>query len=120
MSDFELREAYQNKTKFEPLEISIFGKFWDLYRKKEVEKMIEIANTLNDRFRFLLPAIVAFSELIPANESLSKPVQTVNQLINEFNTVEFDPIFKEFCKREAIYGFSDLQVKRILNELIFT
>jgi len=25
--------------------------------------------------------------------------------------------FNEFCKREAIYGFGDLQVQRILNEL---
>jgi hypothetical protein len=117
MNDFELLEAYQNKIKLELTEILKFGKFWDLYRKKEVEKMVEIANKLNDKFRFLLPAVFAFSELIPTNGRLSKPVQTVSQLITEIKTFEFDPIFKEFCKREAIYGFGDLQVQRILNEL---
>ena len=30
---------------------------------------------------------------------------------------DFGIIFKEFCKREPIYGFGDLQVKRLLSEL---
>jgi len=93
ISDFELREAYQNKTKLELTEILKFSKFWDLYRKKEVEEMVEIASTLNDKFRFLKPAVLAFSELIPTNGRLSKPVQTVNQLITELKTDGFDLIF---------------------------
>ncbi len=32
-------------------------------------------------------------------------------------TQNFGLIFREFCKREGIYGFGDLQVKRLLEEI---
>jgi hypothetical protein len=30
----------------------------------------------------------------------------------------FGTVFQEFCKRESIYGFGDLQVKRIFDEVV--
>ena len=37
--------------------------------------------------------------------------------MDELNTEQFGLIFKEFCNRESIYGFGDLQVKRLLDEI---
>jgi len=48
---------------------------------------------------------------------LGRPSQSLIRIINELNTVEFEPIFREFSKREDIYGFGDLQVKRLFNEI---
>ena len=39
------------------------------------------------------------------------------QIIKELKTEEFGPVFKEFNKRESIYGFGDLQVKRLFNQI---
>lgn len=117
MSQSELIEAFQNKTKIEEYEYIEFAKFWNLYQEKNIDKMLKIATKLNDKYSFILPAVIAFSELIPQNGRLSKPEQTLIQIKHELNTTEFEPVFKEFCKREAIYGFGDLQVKRILDKL---
>jgi hypothetical protein len=38
--------------------------------------------------------------------------------MDELGTTDFGLIFKEFNKREAIYGFGDLQVKRLLDGLL--
>ncbi len=37
--------------------------------------------------------------------------------MEERNTVEFGQIFKTFCIREEIYGFGDLQVKILVDEI---
>jgi hypothetical protein len=37
--------------------------------------------------------------------------------MEDLETDEFGPVFKEFNKRESIYGFGDLQVKRIFDEI---
>ena len=37
--------------------------------------------------------------------------------MKELETEEFEPVFYEFCKRESIYGFGDLQVKKLIREI---
>jgi hypothetical protein len=42
----------------------------------------------------------------------------ISKLIDELSTEEFVPIFKAFNKQAGIYGFGDLQVERLLSEVI--
>jgi len=79
--------------------------------------MIRIAEKLNDRFSFLIYAVQAHKDRLPLNGNSGRPTQTLIRIMNELNTAEFGPIFREFSKREAIYGFGDLQVKRMLAEI---
>ena len=44
-------------------------------------------------------------------------LKSLKQIISELKTHEFDPVFKEFCQREAIYGLGDLQVKRMFDKI---
>jgi hypothetical protein len=37
--------------------------------------------------------------------------------MNNLETNSFGEVFKEFNKRESIYGFGDLQVKRLFDEI---
>jgi len=48
---------------------------------------------------------------------VDRPVQSLKEIKEELKTDDFGIIFREFSKREAIYGFGDLQVKRLLDEL---
>ena len=36
---------------------------------------------------------------------------------NELETDEFGAVFREFSRRESIYGFGDLQVKKLLDQI---
>jgi len=38
--------------------------------------------------------------------------------MKELETQDFGPVFREFTKRESIYGYGDLQVKRLFDELL--
>jgi hypothetical protein len=69
------------------------------------------------KYPFLKPAIQANIDQIPTTDNPDRPVQSLMNIINELKTNEFGPVFRLFCQRESIYGFGDLQVKRIFEEI---
>jgi len=70
----------------------------------------------------MLPAIHAHLQRFPSEtetnkEKLGRPKISLIQIMNELKSEEFAPVFREFSKRESIYGFGDLQVKRLFDEV---
>jgi hypothetical protein len=118
MSKEELVKAYKRKIKFELSEINELSKLWKLYQQNKLDKMLDIANQLKKRYPFLNPAIKAHIDRIPKNRNLGRPKQTLIKIIKDLKTDNFEQVFNEFCKRESIYGFGDLQVKRMFDEII--
>ena len=84
----------------------------------DLDLLQQLSNSMATKFPFLAPAVEAHLDRIPKEGELSRPEKTLKLLIEELNTTEFGPIFREFCKRESIYGFGDLQVKRIYDKLM--
>ncbi len=117
MNKEELLYEFLNKTKIDLFELKKFSKLWKLYQRNACDEMIKIAVELKEKFPFLINAINAHRDRFPKGQNLGRPTQTLIQIMDELNTDEFGPVFKEFTKREGIYGFGDLQVKRILNEI---
>lgn len=117
MNKEELLTEFQNKIKIEFSELKELSKLFKLYQQCNCDKMIRIGEKLKDRFPFLIHAIKAHENRLPQNGKIGRPTQTLIQIMEELNTVEFGPIFREFVRREGIYGFGDLQVKRIFDEI---
>jgi hypothetical protein len=80
-------------------------------------RQIKIKMVLKAVYPFISTAIKAHVARIPSESNLGQPAQTLLQILGELGTEEFGPVFQEFSKRESIYGFGDLQVKRLLDEL---
>ncbi|MEP2772172.1 MAG: DUF1835 domain-containing protein [Fulvivirga sp.] len=112
----ELNDLLANKVALDDLHL--LTTLWPLYQKQDAEALKSIAKGLSHKYPFILTAVEAFAESIPNGDSLGRPSDTVRKIIAELNTTEFGPVFREFCKREAIYGYGDLQVKRLFNEVI--
>lgn len=117
MSNNELLEAYKNRTNISKFDFLKLATLWKLYQINSIEEMMDIAKEIKINYPFLSPAIHAHYQRIPKNNFPGKPVQTIIEIIDELKTTEFIPVFKEFCKREAIYGFGDQQVKSMLDKL---
>lgn len=117
MNREDLVLAYENKISINSNEFNKLASLWTHYQNNELEKLIASATALKTNFPFLIPAIQAHSNRIPKNGNPGKPVQTLLEIVDELKTREFAPVFQAFCKREAIYGFGDEQVKRLLIEL---
>lgn len=111
----ELIEVFQEKILIK--EIDKIASLWDAYQKAETEKLLEKAKALKKSFSFIHKAVKAHIARIPNQDDPGRPIQALIKIMNELNTNEFAPIFKAFNKQEAIYGFGDLQVKRLLYEI---
>ena len=117
MNTTELIEAYKNRKTIELSEARMIGELWNFYQLNDFEKMITNAEKLNSKFDFLLPAIQAHIDRTPVGGKTGRVTQTLVSIINDLGTTEFTPVYKEFSKREKIYGFGDIQIKRFLEEI---
>ena len=111
----ELISIYENR--LELTEIDKLAILWEAYQINDAKKLIKTSSILKNSYPFILTAAEAHIKRIPTNGELGRPSQSLIQIIKDLETDEFGPVFKEFNKREGIYGFGDLQVKRLLDEL---
>ena len=117
MSESELMLAYKNRTKISPSSTNTLTKLWPLYKQRDHEKMMLLADQNLDELPFLKAAIQANAERYPEDGRLGRPEKALIKIKKELNTEDFRAIFKAFIKTEAIYGFGDMQVKRMLSKL---
>ncbi len=118
LSKLELTSIYENR--LELTDRNKLASLWESYQTNNTEKLLTTAKQLWDTYPFILHAVQAHINRMPTIGNPGRPSQSLIEIMKELDTVEFGPIFKEFCKREVIYGFGDLQVKRLLKEILRT
>lgn len=118
MTEAELIEAYSNKIEITPANIEKFCKLWELYQRDNCEEMIQVAEDMNQTFPFVIPACQAHADRFPRDSSLGRPEKSIVRIMEELETTDFVQVFREFCKRESIYGFGDLQFKRLFDSVV--
>ena len=115
LHDSEIISAYDNRFKLSKL--NVLAKLWESYQVGDNKELVKLSKQLESLYPFMINAVEAHIASIPIDGGLGRPTESLIQIMDELNTAEFAPIFKEFCKREAIYGYGDLQVKRLLKEI---
>lgn len=112
-----LENAFRSKVRLPVDEVKLFSSLWELYQGQNHAEILELAVEHSERFPFLENAAKANLERFPNNGSPGRPEQTLLDIMKETGSDEFGPVFREFHKRESIYGFGDLQVKRLFDAL---
>lgn len=84
----------------------------------QTETLHKAARDLGREYSFILKAVEAYIESLPRGLDPGRPVKTVIDIMEEYGTEEFAVVFQEFCRRESIYGYGDLQVKRIFDQVL--
>lgn len=113
MNAAELGSSFQNKTAITLEILDELQKLWRAYQQNDTSAMLSIAQILHPHFPFIGPAVYA-----QISKYLRLPKKSLEKIMSELNTSEFGPIFQEFCRREAIYGFGDSQVKRMFDQIM--
>ena len=93
---------------------------WNTYQQNDLSLLLNYANKLNQEYPYILDAVQAHIQRQPTNNYKGRPTASILKIMEDLNTSDFSTIFKEFCKRESIYGFGDLQVKRIYDSILNT
>ena len=96
--------------------LDTFCSLWEAYASHDLDKLQQLGSQLSSSYPFVLEAIKAHLDRQPV-EGPGKPLETLAQIKKDLATDDFGLIFREFSKRLPIYGFGDLQVKRLLAQL---
>ncbi len=108
-----LPELLNNKIQVDREIIQLLADLWKAYQYDDLKSMNELAQQLHS-FPFVRNAVEAHIDRVENNT----PVKILKQIIEELKTEEFGPVFREFCKRTPHYGFGDLQVKYLFDQLL--
>jgi hypothetical protein len=135
-SDEELAEQFRERVPIGDCES--FACLWREYQRGDVEALRNVAARLEGEFPFVLKAVEAHIDRIPREGDPGRPVRTLLEIVREMREmqetremqemraaqksqtrqVNFGAVFREFQRREAIYGFGDLQVKRLFDAVM--
>jgi len=112
MSQDELNLAYKGKVKLADLDK--LEQLWSLYQNGDLGIITSIAKEIQKKYPFVLDAIEAHIQRLPSKNSFGRPIDSLIRIIQDLQTDHFGTIFREFIKREPIYGFGDLQVEKMI------
>jgi len=112
MSNKELNLAYEQKIKL--TELDKLEQLWSLYQNGDLGIITSIAKEIQMKYPFILDAIEAHIQRLPTKNSYGRPIDSLIRIIQDLQTEDFKTVFREFLKREPIYGFGDLQVEKML------
>ena len=115
LNNTELVQVFTERVQIK--EIAQIASLWGNYRDSEFDELLKIAGELKEHYPFILSAAEAQIMRIPTGNYPGRPKQALLEIMEELRTEEFEPVFREFVRREYIYGFGDLQVKRLLDEI---
>lgn len=103
----------ENRIPISEAHISLLARLWKCYQENDLEVMNEMAKELNPKFPFILDAVQAHTDRVTNN----KPEKIIKEIIEENDSSTFGEVFQKFNDRAFIYGFGDLQVKRIYDSI---
>ncbi|NNF00636.1 MAG: hypothetical protein HKN25_16585 [Pyrinomonadaceae bacterium] len=104
-----LKKSFENRSKVIYDDVFLGVQLWEAFRDNDHETLKKLGARDSNAF----PTLKEVCDAAIGLESGAK--EAIQRIISEGKT-EFGEVFKEFCKREPIYGFGDLQVKRIFDE----
>jgi hypothetical protein len=110
LTELDLQRCFAGKVKFSKENIQLGEKLWRAYQENEFEELRKLSRNESECFPKLAEVCQALFE------RHSRPKTTLRKLIAGGEN-DFGRLFEQFSELEGIYGFGDVQVKNMINEM---
>lgn len=111
--DFEI--AFKNRVSCSDSDLKLGDDLWKSYKNNDLKKLETLSKTESISFPYLSEVCKAHIDRF--SDETGGPKRVLKEIISDTGT-DFYAVFSEFSKRAGVYGFGDLQVKRIYDELV--
>ena len=91
---------------------------WQAYSINDSDELIRLVEDVTDLSEYIIPAAIAYRDMNTSTIEQSRPYLSLLEITKTLKTSHFGKVFMEFCKKEGVYGFGDLQVKRIFDKVV--
>jgi hypothetical protein len=112
----ELKMAYKNKVLFSESDRMLSLKLWEAFQKSDFKKLKELSIQNYNCFEYLEEVCQAHIDRFPVDDSIGLPQKLLNEIITSSKSTDFESVFSEFSEKFGIFGFGDLQLKRMYNQ----
>lgn len=117
MSNEELKVSYQKRKRISSKQIGLFSALWEGYQQSDWRKMRESSRELKILVADIEAVVEAHIVRFSVNSKLGRPEQKLIEIVKENPQISFEDIFFQFNETEGIYGFGDVQVRRMLRDI---
>ena len=101
-----------------PVDIAKASPLWQAYSINDSDELIRLVEDITDLSEYIIPAALAYRDMNTSTIEQSRPYLSLLEITNTLKTTHFGKVFMEFCKKEGVYGFGDLQVKRLFDKIV--
>lgn len=108
----DLKTCFDNAVPFARGDFKLGQNLWDCYRQEDIVGLTRLASSLSPCFPHLAEVCKAEAE----RKRNARPRKVLEEILSHGYT-NFNDIFAQFSRREAIYGFGDVQVGHILKSI---
>jgi hypothetical protein len=113
----ELAICFANRTPLSSSDLQLGQDLWTAYQHGNFEELTRLAEHPSPAFPYLQEVIKAHIDRFPKDGTKGRPERVIEDII-QHGTTGFDKVFREFWKRESIYGFGDTQLKHLYDKVI--
>lgn len=98
--------------------LPILAGLWEAYTSNDLMELKRIAVEIADDYPHIDRVVDAHQQRQPSQDTLGRPHEVIKEIILELETDDFEIIFSEFCERAWIYGYGDLMVRKLYDEVL--
>ena len=118
LNESELEALLANRIRLTQINVNQLALLWFAYRRNDIERLLKLGVQMHAFFPFIMKAIEAHFERLPNGDVLGKPERIIQEIIDENPSADFGTVFKHSNRRLPIYGYGDLQIKKIYDKVI--
>lgn len=109
-------QAFREKRKMTQGDIALGIALWKAFSTNDLEQLTVLSQTPSEAYKYLPEVCQAHIDRFPQDGSIGRPQRAVKRLLEKSNG-DFNVLMSSFFEQEGIYGFGDVQVRRMVDEL---
>lgn len=115
----QLQVCFGDRILFSDAALQTGQELWTAYKENNFAELTRLAEHRSVAFPYLQEVVKAHIDRFPKNGTNGRPEKVIEDIIKNVST-DFHKVFEEFWKRESIYGFGDVQLKRFYDSVMDT
>lgn len=117
-SSVQLLELKQDAYQLSQGEIQTLVDCWDAYQTNDKAQFQNTIQTASIELQFLKKVVQAHFARLKSGDHLTRPEASLIEISNQIRSKDFATIFPLFSAKEGIYGYGDLQVKKLWDTIL--
>lgn len=113
----QLKVCFRDRILLSDADLQLGQELWAAYKDNNFEELTRLAENQSFAFPYLQEVVKAHIDRFPKDGTNGRPEKVIEDITKNVST-DFHVVFKEFWKRESIYGFGDTQLKHLYDKVM--